>query len=69
MLDCQLSSHTECFQAPTFNHAFSSCPVHCVKLVLMVSQDVSTALRDTREIFVEGEELCQAVEMSLFLKP
>jgi len=27
--------------------------LHCVKLVLMVSQDVLTALRDTRETFVE----------------
>lgn len=35
---------------------FSSCSVHCVKLVLMVSQDVLTALRDTRETFVEGEK-------------
>ena len=41
-----------------------SCSVHCVKLVLMVSQDVSTALRDMRETFVEGEELCQAVYLS-----
>ena len=31
--------------------------MHCVKLVLMVSQDVSTVQKGTREISVEGEEL------------
>ena len=64
MLDCQLSPQPRYFMSIFLLLRFFSCSVHCVKLVRMVSQDVSTALRDMRETFVEGEELCQAIYLS-----